>query len=87
MGDSRALLTPQQYKHLTHSMTRVCARRMQRRKHVLTSNLQMGKLGLKDGGTYPKRLYPYTVGAVATPRQPGGRGQTLVFLGSAGTCV
>lgn len=32
------------------------------KKHVLTSNSQMGKLGLKDGGTYPKRLHPYRVG-------------------------
>lgn len=59
---------------------------MQRRKYVSTSNSQMGKLGLKDEGTYPKRLHPYTVSQGLTQRL-GGWGQSLLLLGSAVTCV
>lgn len=46
----------------------------------------MGKLGLKDEGTYPKRLHPYTVSQGLTQRL-GGWGQSRLLLGSAVTCV
>ena len=85
MGDSRHSDTPAAQASHTRSMARACARRMQQRKHVLTSNSQMGKLGLRDGETYPKQLHPYTVGRGHT-RRPGGRSRTLL-LGSAGTWV